>query len=57
LRSRSFSWPSGAFVSWKEPLARAVAEAAYRRGALFVDVSVFDVYFKRASPERAVRIA
>ena len=32
----------------KEPLARAVAEAAYRRGAKFVDLSVFDVHFKRA---------
>jgi aminopeptidase len=31
----------------KEPLARAVAEAAYRRGALFVDQSVFDVQLKR----------
>ncbi len=32
----------------KEPLARAIAEAAYERGARFVDLSVFDVYFKRA---------
>ena len=32
----------------KEPLARAIAEAAYRRGALFVDLTVFDVFFKRA---------
>jgi aminopeptidase len=32
----------------KEHLARAVAEAAYARGALFVDVSVFDVHVKRA---------
>jgi aminopeptidase len=32
----------------KEPLARAVAEAAYERGAKFVDMYVFDVYFKRA---------
>ncbi len=31
----------------KEALARAVAEAAYRRGALFVDQSVFDVQLKR----------
>src|SRR5579859_7944397 len=31
----------------KEPLARAVAEAAYRAGAKFVDVSVFDVHVKR----------
>ena len=40
----------------KEPLARAIAEAAYARGALFVDLSVFDIHFKRsrvlhASPE------
>jgi aminopeptidase len=32
----------------KEPLARAIAEAAYRAGAKFVDLSVFDLYFKRA---------
>jgi aminopeptidase len=32
----------------KEALARAVAEVAYERGALFVDMSVFDVYLKRA---------
>jgi aminopeptidase len=32
----------------KEELARAIAEAAYARGALFVDLSVFDVHFKRA---------
>jgi aminopeptidase len=32
----------------KEELARAVAEAAYRQGALFVDLVVFDLYFKRA---------
>jgi aminopeptidase len=32
----------------KEPLARAVAEAAYARGAKFVDVTVFDPYVKRA---------
>jgi len=31
-----------------EPLARAVAAAAYERGALFVDVSYFDPYVKRA---------
>jgi aminopeptidase len=31
----------------KEPLVRAVAEAAYRAGAKFVDVSVFDVHLKR----------
>jgi len=32
----------------QEELARAVAEAAYRRGALFVDVAYFDPYVKRA---------
>ena len=32
----------------KEPLARAVADAAYRQGALFVDLTVFDVHFKKA---------
>ncbi len=32
----------------KEPLARAVATEAYKRGAKFVDMSVFDVYVKRA---------
>src|SRR5690348_2248204 len=32
----------------KEPLARAVAEVAYEEGAKFVDLSVFDIYFKRA---------
>ncbi len=32
----------------KESLARAIAEAAYRRGALYVDLNVFDVHFKRA---------
>lgn len=32
----------------KEPLARAAAEAAYRAGAKFVDVAVFDLYVKRA---------
>ena len=31
----------------KEELARAVAEAAYRVGARFVDVTVFDVHVKR----------
>jgi aminopeptidase len=39
----------------KEPLARAVAEAAYARGAKFVDLSVFDVYFKRARALHADR--
>lgn len=32
----------------KELLAREVAAAAYKRGAKFVDLSVFDVHFKRA---------
>jgi aminopeptidase len=32
----------------KEPLARAIAEAAYRVGAKFVDLAVFDLHFKRA---------
>jgi aminopeptidase len=32
----------------KEPLVRAVAEEAYRAGARFVDLSVFDAYLKRA---------
>ena len=34
-------------------LARAVAEAAYERGALFVDVAYFDPYVKRARIEHA----
>jgi aminopeptidase len=32
----------------KEDLTRAIADAAYRAGAKFVDLSVFDVYLKRA---------
>jgi len=32
----------------KETLARAVAESAYKAGAKFVDVSVFDIHVKRA---------
>jgi aminopeptidase len=32
----------------KEALARAVAEAAYRAGARFVDLQVFDVHLKRS---------
>ena len=32
----------------KEPLARAVAESAYKAGAKFVDLNVFDIHFKRA---------
>jgi aminopeptidase len=39
----------------KEPLARAIAEAAYARGARFVDLSVFDVHFKRARALHADR--
>jgi len=31
----------------KEPLARAIAEAAYAAGAKFVDLTVFDPYLKR----------
>ena len=37
----------------QEPLARAVAAAAYDRGALFVDVSYFDPHVKRARIEHA----
>ena len=37
----------------QEELARAIAEAAYRRGALFVDVAYFDPYVKRARIEHA----
>ncbi len=32
----------------QEPLARAIASAAYRRGARFVDVSYFDPFVKRS---------
>ena len=32
----------------KEPLARAVAEVAYERGAKFIDLRVFDLQLKRA---------
>ena len=39
----------------KEGLARAIAEAAYAAGAKFVDLSVFDVYFKRARALHADR--
>jgi hypothetical protein len=31
----------------KEELTRAIATAAYERGALFVDLSIFDPYLKR----------
>jgi aminopeptidase len=37
----------------KEPLARAIAEEAYAQGALFVDLSVFDVHLKRARARHA----
>jgi aminopeptidase len=36
-------------------MARAVAEAAYAAGAKFVDLAVFDVYFKRARALHADR--
>jgi len=39
----------------KEDLARAIAEAAYRAGAKFVDLTVFDVYLKRARALHADR--
>src|SRR5690348_277733 len=32
----------------KEPLVRAIAEAAYKAGARFVDLSVFDIHIKHA---------
>ena len=35
----------------KEPFTRAIATAAYRRGARFVDVAYFDVRVKRARIE------
>src|SRR5215208_4398992 len=43
----------------KEPLVRAIAESAYRRGAKFVDVQWFDPWVKRAriGEARAARIA
>jgi aminopeptidase len=37
----------------KERLARAVAESAYRAGAKFVDVSVFDIHVKHARMQYA----
>ena len=37
----------------QEELARAVAEAGYKRGAIFVDVVYFDPYVKRARIEHA----
>jgi aminopeptidase len=36
-----------------EEQARATAEAAYKRGAKFVDVAYFDPYMKRARIENA----
>jgi aminopeptidase len=39
----------------KEGLARAIAEAAYARGAKFVDLAVYDVYLKRARALHADR--
>jgi aminopeptidase len=39
----------------KEEMARAIAEAAYAAGAKFVDLTVFDVYFKRARALHADR--
>jgi aminopeptidase len=39
----------------KEPLTRAIAESAYRRGAKFVELTVFDVYLKRARALHADR--
>ena len=36
-------------------MARAIAEAAYAAGAKFVDLTVFDVYFKRARALNAER--
>jgi len=42
-----------ASTTGQEELARAIAAAAYRRGALFVDVAYFDPYVKRARIEHA----
>src|SRR5579884_3999139 len=39
----------------KEQMARAIAEAAYAGGAKFVDLTVFDVYLKRARALHADR--
>jgi aminopeptidase len=39
----------------KEALTRAIAERAYERGALFVDLTVFDVHLKRARALHADR--
>ncbi len=37
----------------KEPLARAIAQVAYEQGAKFVDLFVFDIYFKHARAQYA----
>ena len=39
----------------KEELARAIAEVAYAAGAKFVDLSVYDIHFKRARALHAPR--
>src|SRR5579875_2293122 len=39
----------------KEELTRAIAEAAYAAGAKFVDLTIFDVYLKRARALHARR--
>jgi len=39
----------------QEPISRAVAEAAYRRGAKFVDVSYFDPHIKHSRLRHAAR--
>jgi aminopeptidase len=39
----------------KEDLTRAIADAAYARGAKFVDLTVYDVYLKRARALHADR--
>jgi aminopeptidase len=39
----------------KESLTRAIAEAAYAHGAKFVDLTVFDIYLKRARALHADR--
>ena len=41
---------SSARAPGKEPLTRAIAEAAYKAGAKFVDLSVFDIF--SSAPER-----
>ena len=39
----------------QEPISRAVAEAAYARGAKFVEVSYFDPHVKRSRLKHAPR--